>query len=174
MSFIPSGGGDKIGNLSDLTTTDKSSAVVAVNEVNGKIDAVETALAGKQDELTFDSAPTASSNNPVKSNGIKTYVDNAVSQLVNDSTNYCEIGNTLIQWGQMNISTTANSTSSKRINFPKSYANQNYFAVSVTPMASDDVTAKAATYSTTGFTAYVTDTVSATRYFSWIAVGKKA
>ena len=34
-----------------------------------------TALAGKQDTLTFDNAPTAGSNNPVKSSGIKTYVD---------------------------------------------------------------------------------------------------
>lgn len=31
---------------------------------------VSTALAGKQDTLTFDDAPTASSNNPVKSGGI--------------------------------------------------------------------------------------------------------
>ena len=38
---------------------------------------VNTALAGKQDTLTFDDAPTASSNNPVKSGGVKTYVDNA-------------------------------------------------------------------------------------------------
>ena len=35
MSFIPSGGGDKIGNLSNLTTTDKSNIVNAINEVNG-------------------------------------------------------------------------------------------------------------------------------------------
>lgn len=34
-------------------------------------------LALKQDTLTFDSTPTASSTNPVTSGGIKTYVDNA-------------------------------------------------------------------------------------------------
>ena len=37
--------------------------------------AMTTALAGKQDTLTFDNTPTAGSNNPVKSSGIKTYVD---------------------------------------------------------------------------------------------------
>ena len=36
---------------------------------------VETALSGKQATLTFDDAPTASSNNPVKSGGIKTAID---------------------------------------------------------------------------------------------------
>ena len=36
---------------------------------------VETALSGKQAALTFDDAPTASSNNPVKSGGIKTAID---------------------------------------------------------------------------------------------------
>lgn len=36
---------------------------------------VYTALGTKQDTLTFDNAPTASSDNPVKSDGIKTYVD---------------------------------------------------------------------------------------------------
>ena len=36
---------------------------------------VDTALAGKQNTLTFDTTPTASSTNPVTSEGIKTYVD---------------------------------------------------------------------------------------------------
>lgn len=37
--------------------------------------AVETALAGKQGELTFDTTPTAGSTNPVTSGGIKTALD---------------------------------------------------------------------------------------------------
>ena len=37
--------------------------------------AMNTALAGKQDTLTFDTTPTANSTNPVTSGGIKTYVD---------------------------------------------------------------------------------------------------
>jgi hypothetical protein len=40
---------------------------------------VYTALAGKQNTLTFDNAPTAGSNNPVNSGGIKTAIDNAVA-----------------------------------------------------------------------------------------------
>ncbi|MFC6998077.1 hypothetical protein [Rufibacter roseus] len=37
---------------------------------------VTNALGGKQNTLTFDSAPTAASTNPVESGGVKTYVDN--------------------------------------------------------------------------------------------------
>lgn len=36
-------------------------------------------LAGKQNTLTFDDEPTASSDNPVKSKGIKSYVDTGLS-----------------------------------------------------------------------------------------------
>lgn len=39
---------------------------------------VRTALNAKQNTLTFDSTPTASSTNPVTSGGVKTYVDNAI------------------------------------------------------------------------------------------------
>lgn len=34
-----------------------------------------SAVAGKQDTLTFDSAPTYGSSNPVTSDGVKSYVD---------------------------------------------------------------------------------------------------
>jgi hypothetical protein len=37
---------------------------------------VNTALEGKQDTLTFDNVPTASSNNPVKSGGVYTALNN--------------------------------------------------------------------------------------------------
>ena len=40
---------------------------------------VKTALDAKQDTLTFDSTPTASSDNPVTSGGVKAYVDNKQS-----------------------------------------------------------------------------------------------
>lgn len=40
--------------------------------VNSKTEDFETELAGKQDTLTFDNAPTANSNNPVKSGGVYT------------------------------------------------------------------------------------------------------
>lgn len=36
---------------------------------------IDTMMAAKQDLLTFDSTPTANSDNPVKSKGIKSYVD---------------------------------------------------------------------------------------------------
>lgn len=42
---------------------------------------VQAGLADKQDTLTFDNAPTASSDNPVTSDGIKTAIDNLDSSL---------------------------------------------------------------------------------------------
>ena len=56
---------------SDTTPTENSDAPITSG-------GVFTALAGKEDTLTFDTAPTAESANPVTSAGIKTYVDTAV------------------------------------------------------------------------------------------------
>ncbi len=42
-------------------------------------DGIYTALSSKQDTLTFDNIPTANSNNPVKSSGIKTALDGKAS-----------------------------------------------------------------------------------------------
>ena len=64
--------------------------------------AVQAALDEKQDTLTFDDAPTASSSNPVKSSGIKSAIDaakqeaieqipdvsNFITKAVNDLANY--------------------------------------------------------------------------------------
>ena len=84
-----------IGTLSTLNTTEKSNLVGAINELKTVSDAkqgaltfdsaptsgstnpvtsggVYTALAGKQGTLTFDSSPTENSDNPVKSGGIYT------------------------------------------------------------------------------------------------------
>lgn len=47
---------------------------------------VDTALAAKQDELTFDNAPTASSTNPVTSGGVKTALDAKQDELTFDNT----------------------------------------------------------------------------------------
>ena len=43
---------------------------------------IDTMMAAKQDTLTFDDTPTTGSNNPVKSKGIKDYVDTAVSDKI--------------------------------------------------------------------------------------------
>lgn len=47
--------------------------------------AVENALNSKQNTLTFDSVPTANSTNPVTSGGIKTYVDTAVTNSIQNA-----------------------------------------------------------------------------------------
>ena len=46
--------------------------------------ATGNALNGKQDILTFDNTPTAGSGNPVRSFGIKTYVDGSVANVVGE------------------------------------------------------------------------------------------
>ena len=47
---------------------------------------IKTALDTKQNNLTFDDAPTAGSNNPVKSKGIKSALDTKQNNLTFDST----------------------------------------------------------------------------------------
>ena len=54
--------------------TDTGKSVESINasiaDINGEIGDINTALAGKQDTLTFDDTPTSGSENPVKSSGI--------------------------------------------------------------------------------------------------------
>lgn len=58
---------------------DAADSVEQVDEaekaLEGRVDQVETALGGKQDTLTFDTAPTASSTNPVTSGGVFTALE---------------------------------------------------------------------------------------------------
>ena len=51
------------------------------------MDETAAALAGKQAALTFDETPTAGSENPVSSGGVKAYVDAAIPKKVSDLTN---------------------------------------------------------------------------------------
>jgi len=61
-------------------------AAIAEAALSGQVDlsgyatvsAMNTALSAKQDTLTFDSAPTANSSNPVTSGGIKSAIETAV------------------------------------------------------------------------------------------------
>lgn len=57
----------------------------AETELEGRVDAAETALAGKQDTLTFDSAPTEDSTNPVTSGGVFTALDGKQDVLTFDT-----------------------------------------------------------------------------------------
>jgi hypothetical protein len=62
----------KQATISDLSTI-RSGAAAGATAVQPAT--MNTALAAKQDTLTFDNAPTANSNNPVKSGGVKTAID---------------------------------------------------------------------------------------------------
>ena len=51
-----------------------------LQDLQKQIDDLDDDLDDKQDKLTFDDTPTAGSDNPVKSSGIKSYVDAAVEE----------------------------------------------------------------------------------------------
>lgn len=63
---------------------------------------IYTALAGKQDTLTFDNVPTANSNNPVKSGGVYDSVGKWTSAVS------CAIGDTDVTITDSKITTTSN------------------------------------------------------------------
>ena len=50
-----------------------------VSNLSNTVNDLGSVVAGKQDELTFDSTPTAGSSNPVTSSGIKSYVDSVLA-----------------------------------------------------------------------------------------------
>lgn len=68
-----------IGTLSTLNTTEKSNLVGAINEL-------KTASDAKQGTLTFDSAPTSGSTNPVTSGGVYTALAGKQGTLTFDSS----------------------------------------------------------------------------------------
>lgn len=73
----------------------------AVDHINGEVENINTALAGKQDTLTFDSVPTSGSDNPVKSGGIYSALaekDDADRFLVVDTGNLTLANQTWTSW----------------------------------------------------------------------------
>ncbi len=61
----------------------KADAAAAHSSLQANIDKMST---GKQDKLTFDNTPTANSNNPVTSKGIKAALDNKLEKTGNAAT----------------------------------------------------------------------------------------
>lgn len=66
---------DTMTELFDDTAAAKGSSA----SLTAKISAMDTAIAGKQDALTFDDTPTTGSSNPVKSSGIYTALSGKAS-----------------------------------------------------------------------------------------------
>ena len=82
-SVVLYNGEGKIGAERAIATTLGTDTTATTLPTTG---AVVAGLNGKQNTLTFDNTPTANSNNPVKSGGIKTYVDGKVSSATTIST----------------------------------------------------------------------------------------
>ena len=75
----------RVSNLEDLiptgaSITNKLATKAEIDNVYTKNE-VTTKLDDKQDTLTFDNEPTAGSNNPVKSNGIKNAIDDTAADI---------------------------------------------------------------------------------------------
>lgn len=77
MADIPTGSFEHT-----LEEIDAAVDAVADKASQEDLDALAAEVDTKQDALTFDSTPTSGSDNPVKSGGVKTYVDTAVSGLI--------------------------------------------------------------------------------------------
>lgn len=67
-------------------------AMNAAGEATAKAEAVEQALSGKQDVLTFDQAPTADSQNPVTSGGVYKAISDAGIELDDNVTQTSQNG----------------------------------------------------------------------------------
>ena len=67
---------DEVQRKLDAMQTEINGVKESVVTLTAEVSAVKRGLAGKQDKLTFDSTPTAGSNNPVTSDGIKKALDN--------------------------------------------------------------------------------------------------
>ena len=68
-----------VGNVQeqlDVIKTEQREQNTKISANKTEIDSVKEGLAGKQNVLTFDATPTAGSNNPVTSDGIKRAIDN--------------------------------------------------------------------------------------------------
>ena len=60
----------------DAIKSEQTEQNTKISDNKREIDSVKVDLAGKQNVLTFDATPTAGSNNPVTSDGIKKAIDN--------------------------------------------------------------------------------------------------
>lgn len=70
-----------------------ATATKATQDASGNVIAdtyaTKAALSTKQEKLTFDTTPTNGSTNPVTSNGVKAYVDQAIANIVDaDNKSY--------------------------------------------------------------------------------------
>lgn len=67
---------DEVQRKLDAMQTEINTVKASVTTLTAEVSSVTQGLAGKQDKLTFDATPTAGSNNPVTSDGIKQALDN--------------------------------------------------------------------------------------------------
>lgn len=82
---IVAGGSIEVTQETGNSTTAVMSQNATTNAVNDAKAYTDTAVSAKQDTLTFDNAPTVNSNNPVKSGGVYTAIQNAKTTIVQET-----------------------------------------------------------------------------------------
>ena len=82
---IVAGGSIEVTQETGTSTTAVMSQNAVTNAVNDAKAYTDTAVSVKQDTLTFDNVPTLNSNNPVKSGGIYTAIQNAKTTIVQET-----------------------------------------------------------------------------------------
>ena len=98
---------EKQNTISDLSEI-RSGASAGATAVQPTV--MNAALNGKQNTLVFDETPTANSNNPVKSQGIKSYVDGKETNLISQFVNYytkSQVDNLIVPQGVNSVPVTA-------------------------------------------------------------------
>ena len=141
--------------------------------------AVTDELAKKQDKLIFDKNPTKNSNNPVTSDGIKTYTDTVVKnikEITSKSKNgYIVFSDQttspiLIQWGEVRSS----NTREHNVTFPKAFTTLYTVVATYFNDQNDNTKEWNIRYEkTTGFSIKKNSNEGATSGCNWIAVGKE-
>lgn len=78
-----------IGHLKGNADTATKATQDASGNIIADTYATKAALSTKQEKLTFDTTPTKGSTNPVTSNGVKAYIDQAIASIVDaDNKSY--------------------------------------------------------------------------------------
>ena len=102
-------------------------------------------------------------------NGTLTWGGKNIERVESSGTNYIRyVSGLQICWG---IVTGTANTSSTAITFPQAFVNNSYFGYANTVTSSSTVNVNVGSYSTTGMTAYHTNT-SSVPVVRWIAIGK--
>ena len=144
------------------TTTYKTTVEKLSDEI-AQTGGVQTALAGKQDTLTFDNSPTNGSSNPVKSGGVYTALAGKQNTLTfdnsptNGSSNpvksggvYTAVNNVASQLDELHVSSTSQENISSVVSLLSAVPTGGFSILRLAPALATDFLGSSTTYGITG------------------------